>query len=189
MGILLETKSHRFIVFALALIFGLQVPFSSKAQETILLGSQSFQDEEYGVYRFAIPGRYFSRRADHEYRSNDLNASITFRFETEYIGDINPNVNLYVSFRQAKQGLRVTYQLMKKNYFVVSGFDKNGRIRYIRGDSESLFSKSGCEDCEPSWKWTKLAVVTFQYPVTSKQTMNPILSGFLKSYELNLGLL
>ncbi len=79
---------------------------------------------------------------------------------------------------------------MKKDKFTISGIDQKGNIVYIKGDTEKLFTRSNPENQdELVWHWTKTMIVKFTYPLTSKKAMDHVIASFLKTYQINFGLL
>jgi hypothetical protein len=157
--------------------------------EIIAQKNDKFSDEA-DVYSFELPAGVFSKKAENFFNSKTLSATIKFRSETDYIGDEDFNANLEKQFKIAKKGIKVKYQTIKDDKFTISGFDANGNIVYIKGNSESLVVRNNPDNQEElNWLWTKTMIVTFTYPLKSKVAMDKILSLFLKTYELNVGLL
>lgn len=61
---------------------------------------------------------------------------------------------------------------------------------YIRGDCESLkVSNNPNNFNELTWLWTKTMIVTFTYPPANKKIMDKNIETFIKTYQLNFGLL
>jgi hypothetical protein len=157
--------------------------------EILAQQNDKFSDES-EVYSFESPAGVFSKQGENFFTSKTLSATIKFRSETDYAGDENFNADLEKQLKIAKKGIKVKYQTIKENKFTISGFDSNGNIVYIKGNSESLVVRNNPDNQEElNWLWTKTMVVTFTYPMKSKVAMDKIISLFLKTYEINLGLL
>jgi hypothetical protein len=175
-----EFKSFRKpIVLAFTFLFMLY----SKAQQ-----NQLFKDVD-EIYSFELPTRSFKQIDNHYFKSEELTASIKFNFETCYVGD-DKIVDIEDVFKKVKKQLKVTYQSLKKDRFTVSGFDASGNIVYIKGTAEELIVRNNPDNQnELNWLWTKIGTVTFKYPPRSKTEMDKIIATFLKTYQVNLGLL
>lgn len=177
----LFTKNKRIVILSLLLsLFTLE----SFAQE-----NDKFFDEE-EIYSFELPRGNFSKTSENYFTSKKLSASIKFRSDIDYPGDDNFNASLEEQFKIAKKGIKVTYQVMKNGKFTISGIDLSGNIVYIRGDCESLSVRNNPDNFnELSWLWTKIMIVTFTYPPANKKLMDNHIETFIKTYQLNLGLL
>jgi hypothetical protein len=151
--------------------------------------NDKFSDES-DVYSFELPAGVFSKKAENFFNSKILSATIKFKSEIDYAGDEEFNADLEKQLKLAKKGIKVKYQTIKGDKFTISGFDANGNIVYIKGNSLSMVVRNNPDNQEElNWLWTKTMIVTFTYPVKSKVAMDKILTLFLKSYELNVGLL
>ena len=160
------------------LIIGMVLSNITFAQPT-----DRFEDID-DVFNFEVPQGLFQQISNTKFSSLKLNATIEFNYESEYIGVENPNADINVAFRNAKKGLNTKYQVLNKNKFTVSGLDKLGNIVYIKGVSDSLISKNGCDDCIPVWMWTKTIIIIIKYPPSSKVEMDRVLSTFLKTLKI-----
>lgn len=149
--------------------------------------NEKFSDE-LEVYNFELPNGFFQKKNKDLFVSKKLTASIKFRSVADYIGEDN-NADIKSQFKISKLGLNVTYAVLGKKNFTVSGINSLGQIVYTIGRSETLMSKNGCDDCDPIAMWTKTMIVSFTYPLSSKKVMDSIITKFLKTYKLNLWLL
>ena len=151
--------------------------------------TDKFSDDE-DVYSFELPAGTFQKMKNNYFVSKNLSATISFKGETDYLGDDEFNANIKEQIKIAKKGLKITYQNVKKDKFTISGIDKKGNIVYIKGNTEDLYTRSNPENQdEMVWRWTKTMLVTFTYPPSSKKGMDVVIASFLKSYQYNLGLL
>lgn len=159
------------------------------SKEIIAQQNDKFSDES-EVYSFELPAGVFSKKGENIFISKTQSATIKFKSEIDYIGDEDFNADIEKQYKIAKKGIKVTYQTFKGDKFTISGIDANGNIVYIKGNSLSLVVRNNPDNQdELNWLWTKTMVVTFTYPVKSKFAMDKVISLFLKTYAINLGLL
>jgi hypothetical protein len=177
----LITKNKRIAILSLLL--------SLFTLETFAQENDKFFDKE-EIYSFELPRGNFSKKSENYFTSKKLSATIKFRSETDYPGDDSFNASLQEQFKIAKKGIKVTYQVIKNGKFTISGIDLSGNIVYIRGDCESLkVSNNPNNFNELTWLWTKTMIVTFTYPPANKKIMDKNIETFIKTYQLNFGLL
>ena len=169
----------KIITFLLCILY---IP--SFAQST-----EKFSDEE-EVYSFELPAGTFKKVNENYFTSIPLSASIKFRSESDYLGDDVFDANIKEQIKIAKKGIKVTYQSIKEDKFTISGIDLKGNIVYIKGNLEDLYTRNNSPNQKKfDWRWSKAMVVTFTYPPASKIAMDTVIAKFLKTYQLNLGLL
>ena len=138
------------------------------------------------LFSFVAPrGFFIATKSDLQSRDQDFEME-TQTFTQFYPCDPEEEI-LTVKSLQGKfmEGIQVTYKTAKSDFFVLSGFDQQNRIVYIKGDYSELHSMQGREEGEPAHIWSKAGVIRFTYPQDKKTDFNRVVEIITNSLLVN----
>jgi hypothetical protein len=166
---------------------------TTQSDTTAVLASEkiNFADlEQYftadSLFSFVAPrGFFIATKNGLQSRDQDF-AMETQTFIQIYPCDPEEEI-LTVKSLQGKfmEGIQVTYKTAKSDFFVVSGFDQQNRIVYIKGDYSELHSMQGREEGEPALMWSKAGVIRFTYPQDKKTDFNRVVEIITNSLQVD----
>lgn len=166
---------------------------SMLSDTTAVLASEkiNFADlEQYytadSLFSFVAPrGFFISTKKGLQARDQDFEME-TQTFTQYYPCDPEEEI-LTVKSLQGKfmQGINVTYKTAKSDFFVVSGFDQQNKIVYVKGVYSELHSMQGREEGEPALMWSKAGVIRFTYPQDKKTDFNRVVEIITNSLQVD----
>ena len=136
-----------------------------------------------GFYEFKAPHGLFKLAGDDIYISNKLDASVTVftnytdRFDQSGFFSFEDLIKKY------EQGRTITYSAKKNDWFVLSGYDQQNNLFYLKGYYLDMVSMQGREEGEPSWLWSKSGVIYLTYPQKSKEEFDRLIPIITKSFS------
>ena len=83
-----------------------------------------------------------------------------------------------------KKNLDVKYSADKKDWAVVSGFNKAGNIVYKKGFYFKPEDNFAGEDGENTQPWCQTVVLELEYPTQKKEEFDRIIGDLMKSVEV-----
>jgi hypothetical protein len=136
-----------------------------------------------GLYEFKAPRGLFKLAGDDIYISNQLDASITVF--TNYTGRFDQTgfFKLEDLIQKFEQGRTITYSTAKNNWFVLSGYDQQNNLFYLKGYYDEMISMQGREEGEPSWLWSKSGVIYITYPEKFREEFDRLVPSITKSFS------
>lgn len=135
-----------------------------------------------GIYSFKAPKGLFIKNGD-TFLSEQLQAKIKFtsyytnRFDESGFFSKNDLIKKY------KGAIRSTYFFDKNDWFVLSGYDEENKIVYVKGFYQELVSMQGRDFGEPSWLWSKSGILEIQYTERYKKEFDRLIPIITKSFK------
>lgn len=146
--------------------------------------SDTFEElrDQHGRYAFQAPRSLFRQSGADQYVSDQLRARISIEnhftqwFDETGIFSKEDLINRY------RAQIRLTYSAGKDDWFVLSGYQSNGDIVYIRGLYSQMASMEGRDTGEPTWLWSKSAIIKISYPEANKAELDTLVPLISRSF-------
>lgn len=140
-----------------------------------------------GFTTFNAPKKLFKRVDDGIYYSEALDAEIKIqRTETLQIDDPESIWHMSDFERHLKDNREFTYEVIKKDWIVLSGYTPNGNIYYLKGlytaPTDIYFEEYG-SNVQP---FCFTATIEIIYPVEAKEAFDKLIPIITKSFKINL---
>jgi hypothetical protein len=144
-----------------------------------------FEDDA-GLISFLLPKGDFIISNDNSLKSEKLSSIVKVLFsETSQMDSPDAIWEKSDLSKAIKQGIDVTYFAEKKDWVVVSGFNKAGNIVYKKGfyfKPENNYAGENGRNTQP---WCQTVVIELEYPNQKKGQFDRIISDLMKSMKVN----
>lgn len=147
--------------------------------------SYKFEDDG-GLISFLLPKYDFSISSDNSIKSVQLKSSVKVLFsETSQVDSPEAIWKKSDLINAMKKNLDVKYSADKKDWAVVSGFNKAGNIVYKKGFYFKPEDNFAGEDGENTQPWCQTVVLELEYPTQKKEEFDRIIEDLIKSLKVN----
>lgn len=149
---------------------------------------EEFTGED-GLYKFNAPKGLFVKGPNNEFISEVLNAKIIFSSDMTNQFDETGIFSKKDLINQCKSKISCTYSVDKNDWFVLSGFDKKNNMVYLKGFYDELVSMEGREEGEPSWLWSKSAILEIQYSEKFRKEFDKLIPIIMNSFKCDFSIM